>query len=99
MKFLKFIGRIISKIIFVVLSTILVIFFLNNTQIVTLSLSPLPFTVEVRLFLAIIIALMTGILLGSGVSSIKLFREKIKNFFHQRKIKKLIKQNSGLTKV
>jgi hypothetical protein len=84
---MKFILRIISKTIFILVLALIVVFCLSNNQIVNISLKPLPFEVESQLFLVILICLFGGIFIGFILSSIALTKEKFKNFISRLKIK------------
>ena len=53
--FIKKIFSIINKTIFILVVAIIMVFCLNNNQIVKTSLSPLPFEIETRLFIVILL--------------------------------------------
>lgn len=86
---IKSVFRIFGKVIFIALLAVVVIFCINNTDNVVLTLKPLPFEVETRLCLIVILSLVVGVLLGMGASSISLLKEKFKNFLSGWKIKSL----------
>jgi len=90
--------RIIDKIIFILIVAIIVVFCLSNNQISQISLYPLPFEVETRLFIVVLMSIFGGILIGFTCSSISLTKERFKNFvsgwrikFLQRKVDKIKK--------
>ena len=79
--------RIIDKIIFILITAIIVVFCLNNNQIAQISLYPLPFEVETRLFIIVLMSIFGGVLIGFACSSISLTKERLKNFVGRYKIK------------
>lgn len=85
----KSIFRITGKVIFLILLVIVVVFCINNTEVVVLSLKPLPFEVETGLCVVIILSLLIGMLIGLCFSSFALIKEKFKNFIGNWKIKSL----------
>jgi len=87
MKLIKSLFRIVNKFIFIVTVAIIMVFCLNNHQNVTISLEPLPFEVETRLFLIILLCFFGGVLTGFLCSSVALTKEKFKNFISGWKIK------------
>lgn len=100
---IKTLFRIANKVIFIAIVAIIIVFCFNNRQIVEISLSPLPFTIETRLFLVVLLCIFGGILIGFLSSSVALLKEKFKNFigrwkikFLERKVKKEMKVNTKL---
>lgn len=85
--FIKSIIRIFNKFIFIAIVAIIMVFCLNNHQEVEISLSPLPFLVEARLFLIIIFCFFGGVLIGFFGASITITKEKFRNFVNGYKIK------------
>ena len=92
MGIIKSIFGIIGKIIFVAVFILMVIFCINNTATVVLSLSPLPFEMETRLCVVIILSLVIGILIGLCFSSMALIKAKFRNFINGWKIKWLTRK-------
>ena len=90
--FFKRILGIFGKVIFLIIVGILVVFAINNQQVVNISLSPFPFEIETRLFLVIVLCFFSGILIGALSSSLSLGKEKIRNFGQSWKIKFLEKK-------
>ena len=90
--FIKKIFSIINKTIFILVVAIIMVFCLNNNQIVKTSLSPLPFEIETRLFIVILLCFFGGILVGFLCSSVSLTKERFKNFVSGWKIKLLKKK-------
>ena len=89
MNLLKSICRIAKSVILVLLMTIIVAFCLNNNQTVTISLKPIPFEIEAKLFLLIMIVFVVGFSLGIIISGVSLIRVKISNFFNNHKANRL----------
>ncbi len=87
MRIIKSLFRIINKFIFILVVALIMVFCLNNHQNVTISLAPLPFEVEAKLFLIILLCFFGGILIGFLCSSLALTKEKFKNFISGWKIK------------
>jgi uncharacterized integral membrane protein len=85
--FIKSIFRIFSKVVFITIVAIIVVFCLNNHQEVEISLSPFPFLIEARLFLIIIFCFFGGVLIGFFGASITITKEKFRNFVNSYKIK------------
>ncbi len=97
MQFIKSVLRIASKVIFILMVAIIVFFCINNHQVVNVSLSPLPYEIETRLFLMILFCLFGGILIGYICCSFKLTKEKFKNFLNGWKIDSLEKKVAATT--
>ncbi|MFT6077935.1 MAG: putative membrane protein [Myxococcota bacterium] len=94
-KFFNLIFRIANKIFFIAIVAIIVAFAFNNRQNVVISLSPLPFEVETRLFLLILFCFFGGVLAGFLSCSVSLTKEKFRNMiggwkigFLKRKVEK-----------
>ena len=98
MNLLKSIFRIAKSIILIVLMTIIVAFCLNNNQTVIISLNPIPFEIEAKLFLLIMIVFVVGFSLGLVISGISLVRVKISNFFTNHKANRLQLKLEKLTR-
>ncbi|MCE3255669.1 MAG: hypothetical protein K0R25_1163 [Rickettsiaceae bacterium] len=94
--FLRKIFGIISKIIFVLIVAIIMIFCVNNVQTIKISLEPLPFEIETRLFLLVLICFFGGVFLGFLSCSFSLTKEKCKHFISKWKIGTLKKKVNEL---
>jgi len=84
--------RIIDKIIFILIVAIIVVFCLGNNQIAQISLYPLPFEIETRLFIIVLMSIFSGILIGFACSAIALTKERFKNFICRWRVKFLQKK-------
>jgi uncharacterized integral membrane protein len=92
MNFLKSILRIIRTVILSLLLVCIVIFMVNNREAVTIHLYPLPFDVETRIFVVMIIVFLLGLLFGILSCSQSLIKRIFANLNDRRKIRKLEKQ-------
>ena len=92
MGLIKTIYKYFKLAILTLLLTIIVIFCLNNNYQVTLSLNPLPYEIEIRLFLLIISFFLIGVILGFVMLSKSFIAVKISNFIKSRKVQKLTKE-------
>ena len=81
--------RIIDRIIFILITAIIVVFCLNNNQITQISLYPLPFEVQTRLFIIVLLAMSIGAMIGFCCSFASLTKERLKNFANKWRIKNL----------
>jgi uncharacterized integral membrane protein len=79
--FLKSILRILKSLFIGSILLLLVIFMINNREIINISFYPFPFLVEMRVFLLIIGCFTLGILFGFLLLSSNLLNK----FFHRRK--------------
>ncbi len=86
---MKFFLRIFDKIIFILIVSLIVVFCLNNNQVATISLQPLDYQIETRMFILILISVFGGILIGFALCSISLGKAKLKNFMNIWRIKSL----------
>jgi uncharacterized integral membrane protein len=84
---MRLILKIISKAIFILVLAVIVVFCMSNNQTAQISFSPLPFKVETRLFIVILLAIFGGMFIGFACSSIALTKERFKNFLGRLKIK------------
>ncbi len=91
---MRMILRIINKAIFIIVLATIVVFCINNNQTIQISFSPLPFEIEARAFILILICLFLGILIGISFMGIALVKEKFRNFLGRLKIKSLQKKVS-----
>ena len=91
MNFIKSVFRFIKTLITSVILVCFVIFMVTNRQEVSVSLSPLPFVIETRVFIVMIFTFAMGVLFGFLAISPNLIGKTITNFRNNRKIKKLEK--------
>ncbi len=92
MNFIKSILRIIRTVILSLLLVCIVIFMVNNRDTVTIHLHPLPFDVETRIFVVMIIVFLLGLLFGILSCSQSLIKRIFTNLNDRRKLRKLEKQ-------
>lgn len=59
--------RLLSKLVFIPIAAVVIIFAVANRHAVTLELWPLPFAVDLPVYLAILGALVAGVLVGGSV--------------------------------
>jgi uncharacterized membrane protein YciS (DUF1049 family) len=64
----------------------------NNRDIITIHLYPLPFNIETRMFVVMIGVFLLGLLFGILACSQSLIKRYISSFSDRNKIKKLEKQ-------
>ena len=98
MNLLRSICRIAKSVILILLMTIIVAFCLNNNQTVIISLNPIPFEIEAKLFLLIMRVSVVGFSLGIIISGISLVRVRISNFFTNHKANRLQLKLEKLTR-
>jgi uncharacterized membrane protein YciS (DUF1049 family) len=94
---LNFIKSIIQNIKTVLLSLVLiclVIFMVNNRQIVTLQLFPLPIEIDTRVFVLMFFFFLLGMFFGMLACTKSLLTRIFSNFRDKQKIKKLEKKIS-----
>ncbi len=91
MNFIKSIFRIICTVVFSLILICLVIFMVNNRDALTIHLAPLPFDIETRVFIVIIIAFLSGMIFGFIALSQNLISQMIKRARDKKKIGKLEK--------
>lgn len=94
MNLIKSILRIIRSLILAIFLICLVIFMVNNRDVVTIHLYPLPFEIETRIFLVMISVFVLGMIFGLLACSQNLIKRAIERFKDRNKIKKLEKQIS-----
>ncbi|MBM3579292.1 MAG: LapA family protein [Alphaproteobacteria bacterium] len=92
MKLLNSVFRIIRGIILILLLTCLVIFLVNNRGGILINLHPLPFEVQTRVFVVIIMSFVVGLALGILACSPSLIQNFFRKISDSYKIKKLEKQ-------
>ena len=92
LNFFRSIIRTIRAIILSLLLIILVIFMVDNREIITISTNPLPFEIEIRIYLLMIFFFLLGMAFGFLAFSQTMIKKSISNFKDRWKIKKLEKQ-------
>ncbi len=92
MNLLKSIFHLIRTIILTALLVCLVIFMINNRDIITIHLHPLPFDAETRVFLVMIIFFLLGLFFGLLACSKSIIKRLVEKFKDRKTIKKLEKQ-------
>ena len=95
---MRFIIKIIDRILFILALIAIMIFCLNNNQVIQVVLYPLPFEIESRLFIIVLVATFSGMLIGYTFASISLIKEKFKNYINGWKIKFLRKKVKKIDK-
>lgn len=98
MNLIKSIYKYIKLAILIIFLTIVVTFCINNNYSVTISLNPLPYQMEIKLFLLVIIFFLIGVLTGFLTLSKSLIGSKINNIINSRKVEKLQNKISKNTK-
>ena len=88
---IKSIFKIAKLIIFVIFLAAIITLCVNNSSTISISLQPLPYQLETRLFLLIIILFFSGFIFGLLTGSFRLIGSKMQNIASQRKLKKLEK--------
>jgi len=83
--------RIIKSFTIFLLLLCLVVFMIDNREIITINTYPLPFKIELRAFLVMILFFVLGMLFGFLVFSQKMISKSISNFKDRRRIQKLEK--------
>lgn len=83
--------HLLKQIVVIFLLVVAVIFIANNYENVKISLYPLPFMLETKLFMIIIIFFLLGLFFGFAICSKAIVKKSLENFFNLRKIKKLQK--------
>jgi flagellar biosynthesis protein FlhB len=89
MSFIKSIFHLIKTIIFLLLLVGAIIFMVNNRDDAIIHLYPLPFEIQTKIFLVILISFILGIFFGFFLFSKKLVQKTFSNFISNHKIKKL----------
>ncbi len=90
MKLIKTFFRFIKASLILFLLTFITIFLVNNRNIVAINFKPFPFdSIEVRVFLLIIISYILGLLTAILVYSSNIIRLKFEKFKNENRIKKL----------
>jgi len=95
MNFIKSLFHFIRILILTTLLILLVIFMVNNRTPLVVSLSPLPFTIETKMFMVMISFFVLGLFFGILLCSKNIVKRIFENFKARRKIKKLQQQLSS----
>lgn len=92
MSFIKSILRVLRSVILALLLVCLVVFMVDNRDMLTISMHPLPFEIQTRVFMVMIVCFIVGLIFGIIACSPTI----VQNFFirlgDRYKIKKLEKQ-------
>jgi uncharacterized membrane protein YciS (DUF1049 family) len=89
MGFIRALIRISKSLIFIALVAIIIILAVSNPQTISISLNPLPYEIETKLFFMVAVLFLSGLIAGLLISSTSLIRTKVKNYSSQKQIKKL----------
>lgn len=92
MNLIRSILRIIRSVILSLFLICLVVFMVNNRDDITIHLYPLPFEVETKVFLMMILFFIFGMLFGLLACSQNIIKRIFTSYQDHRKIKKLEKQ-------
>jgi uncharacterized integral membrane protein len=92
MNFIKSIFRIIKTVILSLILICLVIFMVDNRDNLTIHLYPLPFEIETKAFLVMIVFFILGMIFGCLLFSKKLLSHTFEGWKDKYKIKKLEKK-------
>lgn len=93
MKFIKNILKSIKEILTTILLILVIIFMINNREIIEVNFYPLPFEkIETRIFFLMLIFYALGLLTAVMIYSNKLLKSTIRNIKQKHQIKKLEKQ-------
>lgn len=98
MSFLKSILNIIKSTIFYIILICVIIFMINNRDVIILHLYPLPFEIETRTFVLIIFFFLLGFIFGMISFSQNLFINFVNKLKDKRRIRKLEKKLIKTTK-
>lgn len=93
MKFIKNILKSIKEIFVTLLLILVIIFMINNREIIEVKFYPLPIDkIQTRTFLLMLIFYLLGLLTAILIYSNRLIKSAIRNFKQKHQIKKLEKQ-------
>jgi uncharacterized membrane protein YciS (DUF1049 family) len=93
MKFLKNILKSIKGIIVSLILILVIIFMINNREIVEVTFEPLPFEkIQTRIFFLILISYLLGLITAIIIYSSKMIKSTLRNIKQNHQIKKLKKQ-------
>ncbi len=93
MKFLKNILKSIKGIIVSLILILVIIFMINNREIVEVTFEPLPFEkIQTRIFFLILISYLLGLITAIIIYSSNMIKSTLRNIKQNHQIKKLKKQ-------
>ena len=93
MKFIKNILKSIKEILVSLILILVIIFMINNREIIEVNFYPLPFEkIQTRIFLLMLAFFALGLLTAVMIYSNKMLKSTIKNIKQKHQIKKLEKQ-------
>jgi len=80
MKIISKVFHLIKSLILLAFLTCLVIFMVNNREVVTLHLAPLPFDIDTRMFMVLLSMFLIGMVFGLLILSYSIVGNSIRNF-------------------
>ena len=93
MKFLKNILKSIKGIIVSLILILVIVFMINNREIVEVTFDPLPFEkIQTRIFFLILISYLLGLITAIIIYSSNMIKSALRNIKQSHQIKKLKKQ-------
>jgi|GEM_PF-1549523 uncharacterized membrane protein YciS (DUF1049 family) len=93
MKFLKNILKSIKGIIVSLILILVIVFMINNREIVEVTFDPLPFEkIQTRIFFLILISYLLGLITAIIIYSSNMIKSALRNIKQNHQIKKLKKQ-------
>ena len=93
MKFLKNILKSIKGIIVSLILILVIVFMINNREIVEVTFEPLPFEkIQTRIFFLILISYLLGLITAIIIYSSNMIKSALRNIKQSHQIKKLKKQ-------
>ena len=88
--------RLFSKLIFIPIAALVIVFAVANRKSLTLELWPLPFAVDLPIYLAVLGALVVGILIGGSVQWMSDIRLRRRARVNDRKASALARDLSSV---
>lgn len=93
MKFLKNILKSIKGVIVSLILILVIVFMINNREIVEVTFEPLPFEkIQTRIFFLILISYLLGLITAIIIYSSNIIKSALRNIKQNHQIKKLKKQ-------
>ncbi len=93
MKFLKNLFNSIKSILVSLILVFVIIFMINNREIITINFNPLPFdSIETRLFVLMLFFYILGLITAILIYSNSLIKSTIRNIKQKRQVNKLQQQ-------
>ncbi|MFM7702475.1 MAG: lipopolysaccharide assembly protein LapA domain-containing protein [Alphaproteobacteria bacterium] len=93
MKFLKNLFNSIKSILVSLILVFVIVFMINNREIITINFNPLPFdSIETRLFVLMLFFYILGLITAILIYSNSLIKSAIRNLKQKRQINKLQQQ-------